>query len=48
MNQMQNSQMQNSQINNSLYYWMKIGNYVQKKDKIDILHFLYNQCKIYH
>lgn len=34
--------------NDNLYYWMKIGKYIQMKDKIDILHFLYNQCKIYH
>jgi hypothetical protein len=34
--------------NDNLYYWMKIGKYVRNKDKIDTLHFLYNQCKLYH
>lgn len=42
-----NQSIHNSQIN-SLSYWMKIGKYVQNKDKIDMLHFLYNQCKLYH
>jgi hypothetical protein len=31
-----------------LDYWTTIGNYVKNKDKIDMLDFLYKQCKIYH
>jgi len=31
-----------------LDYWITIGNYVKNKDKIDMLDFLYKQCKMYH
>jgi hypothetical protein len=31
-----------------LQYWMSIGKYVKNKDKIDILDFLYKQCKLHH
>jgi|LauGreSuBDMM15SN_2_FD.fasta_scaffold941526_2 hypothetical protein len=31
-----------------LIYWMNIGEYVKKKDKIDMLDFLYKQCKMHH
>ena len=31
-----------------LTYWMNIGEYIKKKDKIDMLDFLYKQCKKYH
>ena len=31
-----------------LIYWMNIGEYVKNKDKIDMLDFLYKQCKKHH
>jgi hypothetical protein len=31
-----------------LDYWITIGNYVKNKDKIDMLDFLYKQCKTHH
>lgn len=31
-----------------LMYWMNIGEYVKKKDKIDMFDFLYKQCKKHH
>ena len=34
--------------NLTLYYWMNLGNYVKNKDKIDMLEFLYKQCKMHH
>jgi len=34
--------------NLSIHYWMIIGNYVKNKDKIDVLDFLYKQCKSHH
>lgn len=33
---------------NELLYWIKIGNYINKTDKLDRLDFLYKQCKIHH
>lgn len=32
----------------NLIYWTNIGEYIKKKDKIDMLDFLYNQCKKHH
>lgn len=32
----------------TLYYWMNLGKYVENKDKIDMLDFLYKQCKLHH
>ena len=29
-------------------YWMNLGKYVKNKDKIDMLDFLYKQCKLHH
>ena len=29
-------------------YWIKIGNYIKNKDKIDMFDFLYKQCKSHH
>lgn len=29
-------------------YWLMIGEYVKNKDKIDMLDFLYKQCKMHH
>ena len=34
--------------NLSIYYWMNIGKFVKNKDKIDMLDFLYKQCKMHH
>ena len=31
-----------------LINWKSIGKYVKNKERIDILHFLYNQCKMHH
>jgi hypothetical protein len=31
-----------------LFYWLNIGKYVKNKDKIDMLDFLYKQCKLHH
>jgi len=36
-----------SEYQNELY-WMKIGNYINKRDKLDHLDFLYKQCKLHH
>jgi hypothetical protein len=33
---------------NELLYWIKIGNYINKTDKLDRLDFLYKQCKLHH
>jgi hypothetical protein len=33
---------------NELLYWLKIGNYINKTDKLDRLDFLYKQCKVHH
>ena len=32
----------------SIQYWMNIGNYIKNKDKLDMLDFLYKQCKTHH
>jgi hypothetical protein len=32
----------------TLYYWMNLGKYVENKDKIDMIDFLYKQCKLHH
>ena len=32
----------------NLIYWMNIGQYVKMKDKIDMIDFLYKQCKKHH
>ena len=29
-------------------YWVRIGNYIKNKDKIDMFDFLYKQCKQHH
>ena len=36
------------EYHNELLYWIKIGNYINKTDKLDRLDFLYKQCTIYH
>ena len=33
---------------NELSYWIKIGNYINKTEKLDRLDFLYKQCKLHH
>ena len=33
---------------NELLYWIKIGNYINKTDKLYCLSFLYKQCKLHH
>ena len=37
-----------SEHQNELLYWLKIGNYINKTDKLDRFYFLYKQCKLYH
>ena len=37
-----------TEYQNELLYWIKIGNYINKTDKLDRLDFLYKQCKLYH
>ena len=29
-------------------YWIILGEYIKKIEKIDTLHFLYKQCKLHH
>jgi len=38
----------NFDYQNELLYWIKIGNYINKTDKLDRFDFLYKQCKLYH
>ena len=37
-----------NECQNELLYWIKIGNYINKTDKLDRLDFLYKQCKLHH
>lgn len=37
-----------NECQNKLLYWIKIGNYINKTDKLDCLDFLYKQCKLHH